>query len=206
MALGRRAMELLAQCGVERPVDVAVDERPKARRQIRGFQAERHVVQIAQADELDELAAHGGVEELGYAARCLGKARVHRARGGLHALALDLLGVTREHQVVLVHLGRVGHKGAASALGAHQTLIHQYLKRMAHGTAREPRPVHELHLGWQLVSACVDASGDAVAQRARQALVLGQVLFRRSAHATNLYLTCMLTEPSMYLIREQNRW
>ena len=74
--------------------------------------------------------------------------------------------------------GRVGHKGATPALGAHQALINENLKGVAHGAARQPRFVHELHLGRQLVSACVDAGGDAVAKRTRQALVLAQFLFR----------------------------
>ena len=123
MPLRRRTMELLAQRGVERTVDIAIDERPKAWRQIGGLQAQRRVVQVAQADKFDKLAARGGVKELSYAAGRLGKARVHRARGGLHALAFDLLGIARKHQVVLVERGRVGHKGATSALGAHQALV-----------------------------------------------------------------------------------
>ena len=123
MPLRRRTMELLAQRGVERTVDIAIDERLKAWRQIGGLQAQRCFVQIAQADELDEFAAHGGIEKLGHVAGGLGKARVHRARGGLHALAFDLLGIARKHQVVLVERGRVGHKGATSALGAHQALV-----------------------------------------------------------------------------------
>ena len=116
-------MEFLAQRGVERTVDIAIDERPKAWRQIGGFQAQRRIVQVTQADKFDELAAHGGVKELSYAAGRLGKARVHGARGGLHALALDLCRVARKHQVVLVERWRVGHKGATSALGAHQALV-----------------------------------------------------------------------------------
>ena len=191
-------MELLAQRGVERSVDIAIDERLKAWRKIGGLQAQRGVVQIAQADKLDELAAHASVKELGHAAHCFGKARVHRARGGLHTLAFDLLGIARKHQVVLVERRRVGHKGAASALGANQALVNKHLKGMAHGAARQTRFVHEFHLGRQFVSARVGAGGDAVAQHARQALVLGQFLFRRSIHAINLYLTCILTEPSMY--------
>ena len=121
--LCRRAMEFLAQRGVERTVDIAIDERPKAWRQIGGLQTQRRIVQVAQADKFDELAAHGSVKELGYAAGRLGKARVHGARGGLHALTLDLCRIARKHQVVLVERGRVGHKGAASALGAHQALV-----------------------------------------------------------------------------------
>ena len=191
-------MELLSQRGVERTVNIAIDERLEAWRQVGGLQAQRRVVQVAQADKFDELAAHGGVKELSYVAGRLGKARVHGARGGLHALAFDLLGIARKHQVVLVERGRVGHKGATPALGAHQALINEHLKGVAHGAARQPRFVHKLHLGRQLVSACVDAGGDAVAKRTRQALVLGQFLFRRSVHAINLYLTCMLTEQSMY--------
>ena len=74
--------------------------------------------------------------------------------------------------------GRVGHKGTTSALGANQALINEHLKGMAHGAARQPRFVHEFHLGRQLVSARVGAGGDAVAQHARQALVLAQFLFR----------------------------
>ena len=73
---------------------------------------------------------------------------------------------------------RVGHKGTAPTLGANQALIDEHLKRVAHGAARQARFVHELHLGRQLVSACVDAGGDAVAKRTRQALVLAQFLFR----------------------------
>ena len=191
MSLCWRAMEFLAQRRVERTVDIAVDERLEAWRQVGGLQAQRRIVQITQADKFDELAAHGGIKELSYAAARLGKARVHRARGGLHALAFDLLGIARKHQVVFVERGRVGHKGAAPALGAHQALINEYLKGVAHGAARQPRFVHEFHLGRQLVFARVDAGGDAVTQHARQALVLGQFLFRRSFHAINLYLTCM---------------
>ena len=116
-------MEFLAQRGVERTVDIAIDERPKAWRQIGGLQTQRRIVQVAQADKFDELAAHGSVKELGHAARCLGKARVHRARGGLHSLTLDLCRVARKHQVVLMQCRRVGHKGATSALGAHQALV-----------------------------------------------------------------------------------
>ena len=116
-------MEFLAQRRVERPVEVAIDERPKARWQIGGFQAQWCIVQITQADKFDELAAHGGIKELSYAAGRLGKARVHGARGGLHALAFDLLGIARKHQVVLVERRCVGHKGAAPALGAHQALV-----------------------------------------------------------------------------------
>lgn len=73
---------------------------------------------------------------------------------------------------------RVGHKGATPALGAHQTLVNEHLKGVAYGAARQLRFVHEFHLGRQLVSARVGAGGDAVAQHARQALVLGQSLFR----------------------------
>ena len=73
---------------------------------------------------------------------------------------------------------RVGHKGAAPALGSNQTLINEHLKGVAHGAARQPRFVHEFHLGRQLVSARVGAGGDAVAKRTRQALVLAQFLFR----------------------------
>ena len=87
---------------------------------------------------------------------------------------------------------RVGHKGTAPALGAYQALINEHLKGMAHGATRQTRFVHEFHLGRQFVSARVGAGGDAVAQHARQTLVLGQFLFRRSAHTINLYLTCML--------------
>ena len=171
-------MELLSQRGVERTVDIAIDERLEAWRQVGGLQAQRRVVQVAQADKFDELAAHGGVKELSYAAGRLGKARVHGARGGLHALAFDLCRIARKHQVVLVECRRVGHKGTTSALGANQALVNEHLKGMAHGAARQPRFVHELHLGRQLVSACVDAGGDAVTQHARQALVLAQFLFR----------------------------
>ena len=178
MPLRRRTMELLAQRGVERTVDIAIDERLKAWRQIGGLQAQRCFVQIAQADELDEFAAHGGIEKLGHVAGGLGKARVHRARGGLHALTLDLRCVARKHQVVLVERRRVGHKGAASALGANQAFVNKHLKGMAHGAARQPRFVHELHFGRQLVSAGVDAGSDAVAKCGRQTLVLGQFLFR----------------------------
>ena len=53
--------------------------------------------------------------------------------------------------------GRVGHKGAAPALGSNQTLINEHLKGMAYGAARQPRFVHEFHLGRQLVSARVGA-------------------------------------------------
>ena len=123
MPLRRCAMELLSQRGVERTVDIAIDERPKAWRQIGGLQTQRRIVQVAQANKFDELAAHGGVKELSYAAARLGKTRVHRARGGLHALTLYLCRVARKHQVVLVERGRVGHKGATSALGAHQALV-----------------------------------------------------------------------------------
>ena len=178
MPLCRRAMEFLAQRGVERTVDIAVDERLEAWRQVGGLQAQRRIVQITQADKFDELAAHGDIEELGRIARGLGKARVHRARGGLHTLTLDLCRVARKHQVVLVERRRVGHKGATPALGAHQALINEHLKGVAYGAARQPRFVHEFHLGRQLVSACIGAGGDAVAQHARQALVLGQSLFR----------------------------
>ena len=205
MPLRRRTMELLAQHGVERTVDIAIDERPKAWRQIGSLQAQWRIVQVAQADKFDELAAHGGVKELSYAAGRLGIARVHGARGGLHTLTLHLCRVARKHQVVLVERRRVGHKGATPALGANQALIDEHLKGMAHGAARQPRFAHELHLGRQLVSTGVGAGGDAVAQRTRQTLVLGQVLFRRSAHANNLYLTCMLTKPSMYPTLQQNR-
>ena len=198
MPLRRRTMELLAQRGVERTVDIAIDERPKAWRQIGGLQAQWRIVQVTQADKFDKLAAHASVKELGHAAHCFGKARVHRARGGLHTLAFDLLGIARKHQVFLVERRRVSHKGAASALGANQALVNKHLKRVTHSAARQARFAHELHLGRQLVSARVDAGGDAITQRTRQTLVLGQVLFRRSAHANNLYLTCMLTEPSMY--------
>ena len=116
-------MEFLAQRGVERTVDIAIDERAKAWRQIGGLQAQRRIVQVTQADKFDKLAAHGSVKELGHAAHCFGKARVHRARGGLHALTLYLCRVARKHQVVLVERGRVGHKGATPALGAHQALV-----------------------------------------------------------------------------------
>ena len=184
-------MEFLTQRGVERTVDIAIDERLKAWRQIGGLQAQRRIVQITQADKFDELAAHGDIKKPGHIARGLGKARVHRARGGLHALTLDLCRIARKHQVVFVERRRVGHKGATPALGAHQTLIDEHLKGMAHGAARQPRFVHEFHFGRQLVSACVGAGGNAVAQHARQALVLGQFLSRRSVHAINLYLTCM---------------
>ena len=171
-------MELLSQRGVERTIDIAIDERLEAWRQVGGLQAQWRVVQVAQADKFDELAAHGGVKELSYAAGRLGKARVHGARGGLHALAFDLCRIARKHQVVLVECRRVGHKGTTSALGANQALVNEHLKGMAHGAARQPRFVHELHLGRQLVFACVDAGGDAVTQHARQALVLAQFLFR----------------------------
>ena len=73
MPLRRRTMELLAQRGVERTVDIAIDERLKAWRQIGGLQAQRCFVQIAQADELDEFAAHGGIEKLGHVAGGLAK-------------------------------------------------------------------------------------------------------------------------------------
>ena len=170
-------MELLAQRGVERTVDIAIDERPKAWRQIGGLQAQWRIVQVTQADKFDKLAAHASVKELGHAAHCFGKARVHRARGGLHALAFDLLGIARKHQVVLVERRCVGHKGAAPALGSNQALVNKHLKGMAHGAARQARFVHEFHLGRQFISAGVGAGGNAVAKRCRQTLVLGQILF-----------------------------
>lgn len=96
--------------------------------------------------------------------------------------------------------GRVSHKGAAPALGANQALVNKHLKGMAHGAARQPRFVHELHFGRQLVSACVGAGGDAVTQRTRQALVLGQFPLDRNAHTANLYPTFIPNQSSMYLI------
>ena len=90
-------MELLSQRGVERTVDIAIDERLEAWRQVGGLQAQWRIVQITQTDKFDELAAHGGVKELSYAAGRLGKARVHGACGGLHALTFDLLGIARKH-------------------------------------------------------------------------------------------------------------
>lgn len=94
---------------------------------------------------------------------------------------------------------RVGHKGATPALGAHQALINEHLKGVAYGAARQPRFVHEFHVGRQFVSACVDAGGDAVTQHARQALVLGQFPLDRNAHTANLYPTFMPNQSSKHV-------